>query len=397
MRTLIAFLLVVVLAAVATIGCDGGGKATPTPTGIATGVATRTPLPTGVPAEGPQLLYKEFGSEADVIWLAAAAAPQSPAKVAEVAHASGEGISASLSPDGKRIAYLALAAAGGDSTQDAQAWLLDMDGAKPRLLASGLDGGSKLIWSPDGRSIVARRNGPQAQFGQAVSLLKVNVSDGSETPLMQADDVLELFPMGYSPDGASLYFTQTTLKGTYFGVVAATGGTPRLLVKASDQWARDWHLSPDGTRVVFLAGQPTDDRIASRAFVAELVEGAEPQPLSDFAGTLDAGDHFNPVWRPDGQRIAVGQTPVDGSSAAALVSLTGGKLEEATPGPDQGFDVPMGWSPAGDYLAVRSFEGSSAVQAGREQLVIIELGKGRQTVGDNGKLEFIGWLASGSQ
>jgi hypothetical protein len=29
--------------------------------------------------------------------------------------------------------------------------------------------------------------------------------------------------------------------------------------------------------------------------------------------------------------------------------------------------------------------------------VIIELGKGRQSVGDNGKLEFIGWLASDSQ
>jgi len=393
MRTLIAFLLVVVLAAAVAGGCDGGGKVTPTPTRV----ATRTPLPTGVPGEGARLLYKEFGSEADVIWLAAAAAPQSRTKVAEVGHASGEGISASLSPDGKRIAYLALAAAGGDSTQDAQAWVLDMDSAKPRLLASSLDGGSKPVWSPDGSSIVVRRNGPRAQIGQAVSLLKVNVSDGSETPLMQADNVLELFPMGYSPDGASLYFAQTVLSGTHIGVVAAAGGTPRLLVQASDEWARDWQLSPDGTRVVFLAGQPTDSRIASRAFVAELVEGAKPQPLSDFSATLDAGDHFNPVWHPNGQRIAVGRTPVDGPSAAALVSLAGGKLEEIAPGPDQGFDVPMGWSPAGDYLAVRSFEGSSAAQPGREHLVIIELGKGRQTVGDNGKLEFIGWLPSGSQ
>jgi Tol biopolymer transport system component len=237
-----------------------------------------------------------------------------------------------------------------------------------------------------------RRNGPQAQIGQAVSLLKVNVSDGSETLLMQADDVLELFPMGYSPDGDSLYFAQTTLGGTHFGAVAAAGGTPRLLVQASDEWARDWHLSPDGTRVVFLAGQPTDDRIASRAFVAELVEGAEPQPLSDFSDALAAGDHFNPVWHPDGQHIAVGRTPADGSSAAALVSLAGGELEEVTPGPDQGFDVPAAWSPAGDYLAVRSFEGSSAAQPGREHLVIIELGKGRQTVVDKGNLEFIGWL-----
>ena len=391
MRTLIAFLLVVVLTAAVAGGCKGGGEVSPTPTGVATG----TPLPTGEPAEGPRLLYKEFQTDSDFLTLADVRAR--PLRIWGVEHAPNVGISASISPDGKRIAYLVLPAAGGDPALDAQAWLLDMDSDKPRLLAGDLDGASKPIWSPDGRSIVVRRNGPQAQIGQAVSLLKVNVSDGSETLLMQADDVLELFPMGYSPDSDSLYFAQTALGGTHFGAVAAAGGTPRLLVQASDEWARDWHLSPDGTRVVFLAGQPTDDRIASRAFVAELVEGAEPQPLSDFSDALDAGDHFNPVWHPDGQRLAVGRTPVDGSSAAALVSLAGGELEEVTPGPDQGFDVPTAWSPAGDYLAVRSFEGSSAAQPGREHLVIIELGKGRQTVVDKGNLEFIGWLPSGSQ
>jgi Tol biopolymer transport system component len=391
MRTLIAFLALAILAALVAGGCNGGGDASPTPTGVA------TPSPTGVPEEGLRLLYKEFDSEADVIWLAAAAAPQSRTKVAEVAHASGEGISASLSPDGERIAYLALPAADGASALDAQAWLLEVDSGKTRLLASDLDGASKPVWSPDGSSIVVRRNGPQAQIGRDASLLEVDVSDGSETLLMQADDVLELFPIGYSPDGASLYFAQIVLSGTHFGAVAAAGGSPRLLVQASDEPARDWHLSSDGSRVTFLARQPTDDRIGIRAFVVELVEGGEPQALSDFSEGLDAGDHFNPVWHPDGQRIAVGRTPDDGFSAAALVSLAEGELDEVTPGPDQGFDVPVGWSPEGDYLAVRSFEGSSAAQPGREHLVLIELGKGRQTVADRGNLEFIGWLTSDSQ
>jgi len=223
------------------------------------------------------------------------------------------------------------------------------------------------------------------------------VSDGEETLLMQADDVLELFPIGYSPDGTSLYFAQIVLSGTHFGAVAATGGSPRLLVQASDEPARDWHLSSDGSRITFLARQPTDDRIAIRAFVVELVEGGEPQPLTDFSEGLDAGDHFNPVWHPDGERIALGRTPDDGFSAAALVSLAEGELDEVTPGPDQGFDVPVSWSPEGDYLAVRSFEGSSAAQPGREHLVLIELGKGRQTVADRGNLEFIGWLTNDSQ
>lgn len=391
MRTLVALLALTILAALAASGCNGGGEVSPTPTTVA------TPSPTGVAEEGPRLVYKEFGSEADVIWLTSAADPQKRTRVAKVEHAADMGISASLSPDGKRIAYLALPAADGDSALDAQAWLLEVDSGKTRLLASDLDGASKPVWSPDGSSIVVRRNGPQAQIGQAASLLRVDVSDGEETSLMQADDVLELFPIGYSPDGASLYFAQTTLGGTHIGVVTAAGGSPRLLVQASDEWARDWHLSPGGTRVVFLAGQPTDDRIAIRAFVIELAEGAEPQPLSDFSTALDVGDHFNPVWHPDGQRIAVGRTPDDGSSAAALVSLAGGDLAEVAPGPDQGFDVPLAWSPEGDYLAVRSFDGSSAAQPGREHLVLIELGKARRTVADAGNLEFIGWLTNDSQ
>ncbi len=391
MRTLIAFLALAILAALVAGGCNGGGDASPTPTGVATA------SPTGVPDEGLRLLYKEFGSGADVIWLALAAEPQRRAKVAEVEHSPDMGISASLSPDGERIAYLALPAADGASALDAQAWLLEVDSGKTRLLASDLDGASNPVWSPDGSSIVVRRNGPQAQIGRDASLLKVDVSDGEETLLMQADDVLELFPIGYSPDGTSLYFAQIVLSGTHFGAVAAAGGSPRLLVQASDEPARDWHLSSDGSRITFLARQPTDDRIAIRAFVVELVEGGEPQPLSDFSEGLDAGDHFNPVWHPDGQRIAVGRTPDDGFSAAALVSLAEGELDEVTPGPDQGFDVPVSWSPEGDYLAVRSFEGSSAAQPGREHLVLIELGKGRQTVADRGNLEFIGWLTNDSQ
>jgi Tol biopolymer transport system component len=396
MRTLTVFLALVTLAAAAVGGCKGGGgEVSPTPTGVATRTATATG--TAVPQEGLRVVYKEFGSEADTVWVATAAEPQKGTKVGAVDHATNVGISASLSPDGKSIAYLVLPTTGGDSALDAQAWLLDMDSGKKRQLTGDLDVAGTPVWSPDGSSIVVLRNGPQGQIGQAVSLLKLDVSDGSETVLMHVDDALGLYPISYSPDGSSLYFAEIILSGTHFGAVPAAGDSAQLLVQASDQVARDWHLSPDGSYVAFLAGQPTDDRIAVRAFVVELVEGAEPQPLSDLAATLDAGDHFNPVWYPDGERVTLGRTPADGASAAALVSLPGGELEEVTPGPDQGFDVPVGWSPDGDYLAVRSFEGSSAAQPGREHLVIIELGKGREMVADGGNLEFIGWLAGDSQ
>ncbi len=371
---------------------DGPGTPTPSPTGTPGATATGTAV-----TEELTLLYREFGDEADVLWEAAAADPQSRKAVASIEHAPGVGISASLSPNGEKIAYLVLTTAGRDEQTEAQAWVLDVERGKTRFLVERVDRGSPIVWSPDSKSIIVRRNGPMGDIGRTASLVKVDVSDGSETLLIEAADILELFAIGYSSDGKSLYLARITIQGTDFETLPATGGTPEVLVQASDQPARDWHLSPDGDSVVFLARQATDSRIAVRAFVADLVGGEVPQPLSSFAEDLDAGDHFNPVWHPDGDRIAVGRSPVDGASAAAVVSLEEGELEEATPGPQQGFDVPVSWSPDGAYLAVRFFEGSSAAEPGREHLVIVELGKERAEVGEGGTLSFIGWVEGDGQ
>ena len=86
-----------------------------------------------------------------------------------------------------------------------------------------------------------------------------------------------------------------------------------------------------------------------------------------LAAVPEGVDHFNPVWRDD-DTVTVGRTPAEGEAAAPalLVSLEGGTLETVEPGPEQGFDVPVAWSPDGRYLVVRSFEGSSAAEPGRE-------------------------------
>jgi dipeptidyl aminopeptidase/acylaminoacyl peptidase len=147
--------------------------------------------------------------------------------------------------------------------------------------------------------------------------------------------------------------------------------------------------------VAFLARQRTDGRIAMRTFVTQL--GAPDAPLSLAAGAADA-EHFNPVWRDDAT-VTVGHTPAEGEAGAAalLVALEEGETpEEVEPGPKQGFDVPVAWSPDGRYLVVRSFDGSSAAQLGRERLTIIEEGGERYAVGEQGSLEFIGWLSGGS-
>jgi hypothetical protein len=226
-------------------------------------------------------------------------------------------------------------------------------------------------------------------------LVGVNVTDGSEDALRTEPDVLGLFPIGYSSApvvGGALVFARITISGTDFGWV----GAETEPLHATNESAGGYHISPDGTRVAFLARQRTDGRFAMRTFVTQL--GAPNATLVSVAAVLPDVDHFNPVWRDDAT-ITLGRTPAEGEAAAAalLVPLDGGGTSEVAPGPEQGFDVPVAWSPDGRFLVVRSFEGSSATEPGREQLTVIEEGSGREAVGEQGSLEFIGWLSVGSR
>jgi Tol biopolymer transport system component len=374
------------------MGNDGGAVVTATPTRT----GTVTPLASGTPgAGGPTLLYREFGSGADTLWVAPAASPGDRKSVAQIEHAPDWGIAASLSPDGSLVAYLVLTSGSQDPDREAQAWVLDVRSGQKRHLADGFDLRTRPVWSPGDAAVIVRRNGPQGQTGGEISLVGVDVDDGQETVLWQQANVFELFPVGYSlapAVGGALVYASYGLSGTDLGWLAAE--TPPVHI--TNESPRDWHISPDGARVAFLARQRTDGRMAARAFVTGL--SAASQPVLVLAAVPDAVDHFNPVWRSD-DVVTVGRTPAEGASTAAavLVSLEGGTVEEVEPGPEQGFDVPVAWSPDGRYLVVRSFEGSSAADPGREQLTIIEEGSERNAVGEQGSLEFIGWLSGGSR
>jgi len=401
MRTpIVVFLAVAVLAVVGVggwvaadrlTGDDGGGGVTPTPT--RPGTATPSTSATSA-AGGPALFYREFASDADTLWVAPAASPSDRKSVAQIEHAADWGVMASLSPDGNLVAYLVLTSGTQDPGREAQAWLLDVRSGEKRHLADGLDLRTRPIWSAESDAIVVGRNGPQADTGGEISLVAVDISDGSEDILRTEPDVLGLLPIGYSLAPAvegALVYARYGFGGTDLGWL--TSETP---VHVTNESPRDWHISPDGARVAFLARQRTDGRIAARAFVTELSAGS--QAVLVLTAAPESVDHFNPVWRGN-DAVTVGRTPAEGEAAApaVVVFLEGGTVEEVQPGPEQGFDVPVAWSADGRYLVVRSFEGSSAAQPGRESLTVIEEGSGRKAVGEQGNLEFIGWLSSGSR
>ncbi|MCH8160883.1 MAG: hypothetical protein IIB88_03200, partial [Chloroflexi bacterium] len=73
----------------------------------------------------PLLIYSEFGQSADTIWAADPSNPDDKAYVATVEHSPGFGISASVSPDGIYVAYVALPPDAG-WTDAAQLWVLEI-------------------------------------------------------------------------------------------------------------------------------------------------------------------------------------------------------------------------------------------------------------------------------
>jgi Tol biopolymer transport system component len=140
-----------------------------------------------------------------------------------------------ISPDGKRIAYVAVSPGG------ARIWVRDLADLNPRMLP-GTEDASFPFWSPDGNSIV---------FFTVTKLKRVDVGTGQVMTLCDAgsgrggswgkNDLIV-----FSPDFTSDLYS-----------VPATGGLPTQIthLDTSRHTSYRWpHCLPDGKHVIFFAG-----------------------------------------------------------------------------------------------------------------------------------------------
>jgi hypothetical protein len=437
--------------------CGGEDSAAPTPTGPTPDATVTLPpfdttiTPTPLPPETAyRLIYREFGIEEDTIWKVLPSNPSDREQLAVIPHRSDWGIVPSLSPDGKRLAYVTFPENAIDRNSQAEAYVLDFDDGETRLVAEGVDLQFRPLWTPDLGLFYLRRI---VQIEQDVRVLQVLVppadeeeeenengdpeptaggegegQDGEEEEpepraILQADisDILTFIPLGFADDDETMYFVQVqggtgggTLLGSYapatFQAVAtataeaqatATAVVPTLappispspltsfLVQLSDQIARDYHLSPDSTKLVFLAQEFAEGRIINRAFIADLVgRTVDPLPAEGLMG----GDILRPLWHPGGSSITVGTLPSGaGPAPVALVPLDG-EPPSFLPGPEIGFDIPLSWAPDGSYLAVASSESSSLVDPGKRLLVLVAPTGHRLIVAEGPDVEVVGWV-----
>ena len=338
-----------------------------------TASAGRSALPL---IDSPLVIYSEFGQAADTLWAADPDDPTARAEVAVIQHAWGYGILPSLSPSGDYIAYTVLA----PGSPTAELWLLETSTGVTTRLAGGVDLRIAPVWSPAGDALVVRRSIGQEGIGSS-QLLRIDMEGTIET--LAADDA-GLFPIDFSPDGSWLYYAVLSPSGTDLARAPAAGGEAETLAHLSDGVARDWQLSPDGTRLAYLAQSSTNTNVTFAAQVLELATGAVQTPL----GQADMAQ-FSPVWAQNGG-LTIGR--LDRDTGTPLRLSAAGATLAVLPSSSAGFDVPLSWSPDGTHLAVRSFEGSSTAAPGPSHVVIVSTDGGRVQLSPQSDVVVAGWL-----
>ena len=340
----------------------------------------------------PLLIYSEFGRNTDTIWAAQADDPSRRSRLAAIDHAPEYGVVASLSPDGDHIAYTVLPANGASAIDaPAEVWLMDRDGRNRKRLAADADLPVAPVWSPDASAVVFRRSDNNESAGH-FQLVQVTTLGVRRTLV---DTMAGVMPVGFAPNG-SLYFVSLSTSGTDLGVVYPSGGVMSNVAHLSDDFARDWHLSPDGTRLAYLAPRQNGSGVSYGAVVLDIGTGGANQLRASAAPNRGA-DEFNPIWRPDGAGITIGRLTLNATAGAPVLALaaTGGPTVNSMAAPPRGFDVPLAWSGDAGYLAVRFFEGSSVTNPGRSWVTVVGADGQRQTVSPNSDVEVMGWVDSG--
>lgn len=154
--------------------------------------------------------------------------------------------SPSVSPDGKKIAFISAR-----SGASPDLYVVDLDGSNLKRLTRSGDDESSPVWSPDGRTLLYSsrlRGSPQ--------LFTIPADGSAPASKLRVIGVLNATEPDWSPDGQTIVFT-TQRGGFEICTVPAKGGTSTAICPGEDpSWA------PNSRTVVFV-NRRGDDRVLS--------------------------------------------------------------------------------------------------------------------------------------
>jgi Tol biopolymer transport system component len=223
---------------------------------------------------------------------------------------------------------------------DSTLWIADANGANPRVLEVGA-GASSATFSPDGTRLAYLARG-----SDGLGSIFVARADGHDpinvTGSMKVTTGGALERIGWGPDGSWLVFESTDAGLWRLFVVNADGSGLRPL-RAGDAHHKSPTVSPDGTWIAYQersAGGP-----ARSSLVITRPDGSETRSLVSV--DLSDGSFYRAQWSPDSNRLAYFRTEGD-RHLVATVDLNGAETIVSQPGDDTFNPV---WSPDGTRIA----------------------------------------------
>jgi Tol biopolymer transport system component len=261
----------------------------------------------------------------------------------------------SMSPDGRRIAYVT-----GRRAYDPRSrlYVAEADGRGRRDLGPAATGPDTSFaeapaWSPDGRTIAfTNAVGCDEVLCEHWQLWVVDVDSGARRRI-----ALDGVEPTWSPDGKRIAYDRGTIRAGYVDarpeliartalvVAKADGSAARVLVRPAAHPA--W--SPRGDRIAYLGRH-------GGLFVVR-PDGGQPH--------LVVKDGGPPVWSPEGDRLAfIGRLP----QGLFVVAADGGSLRHVA---EVGAGYTVVWSPDGKRLAWLAFlSGDAPGQPNATDLVV---------------------------
>lgn len=221
------------------------------------------------------------------------------------------GVQASLSPDGRYIAYDPPV---GDGAPSSDIAILATDGSQETVIVNHPAKDFSPMWSPDGRSVIflSDRTGK-------TSLWSVPVVDGKATgePVLLKADAGQILPKGITRDGA-LYYEGwgDGARNIYLAELDANLKVTKTPVLATERFLNsNFHpsWSPDGESLAYYSGRegfyrrplgPLGPEVNTVLVIRSARTGKEKDirlPLQVPAYPIVAG----PKWFPDGRSVLV--------------------------------------------------------------------------------------------
>jgi len=240
-----------------------------------------------------------------------------------------------VSPDGSRIAFTSNRGGAED------VFIISADGRNERQLTNTRESEGNLSWAASGKQILF------SVFKDNTShLYGIDVDGKNQRELASVPGRAPTL----SPDGRRLVYMAGTWTATRL-MVSALDGTNAKQITDGSSIAWNDHWSPDGKLIAFTGRNDPKGELA--VFVMN-VDGSSPRQVTHIPP--EEGGAQWPVWSPDGRRLAiqVNSRAQKNSAHIWIVDAATGQAQKLATHTEAYLDETPSWFPDGKRLAFQS-------------------------------------------